>query len=205
MGWYLPPRRPHSLSTLVTAVTLHFSGGWRKEEAKGSQNVRRLGDGQSCGSWSRLNDIFCCPPPTWCRRKEQITLLLGTDAWLAACSSADSSDPQVEAVNRRLIKLTATTMQLSLTFLLRTLNKPHHILSRTRTNILIRSKRETASEWRAEGARGAETINMTLKSAGPTFNCHSRSSCCWALLGAPEPSRSRWGGTNTNNCSESQF
>lgn len=197
MGWYLPPRHVCHCGDITflqwmeerRGERLKMSDAWEMDSPVGPEVV-----------WM----TFSAAPPTWCWRKEQITLLLGTDAWLAACSSANSSDPQVEAVNRRLIKLPATTMQLSLTFLLRTLNKPHNILSRTRTNILIRSKRESVSEWRAvdaslpqvaEGARGAEMINVTLKSAGPTFSCHSRSSCCWALLGAPEPYKSRWGGT----------
>lgn len=108
---YLTPRHPHSEH--VTLVTLNFSSGWRKEEAKGWQNVRGMGDGQSCGSWSRCQMTFCPAIPTWCGREDQQTaLLLSTDTWLAACSCGDSSDPwQAEAVKR-------------------TWNKPHNILSR---------------------------------------------------------------------------
>lgn len=68
---------------------------------------------------------FSATMPTWCEKEEQqIALLLGTNAWLAACFRRDSSDSwQKEAANRRLIERAAATTQLFLTFLLRTLEQ----------------------------------------------------------------------------------
>lgn len=79
---------------LVFAITLFWVGGGRKSWLV--DKCQMQGTRPSCGSWSHLNDIFCCHlPAPWCGRcdveHQQIALFTDMNDCLAACSESSSS------------------------------------------------------------------------------------------------------------------